>query len=127
VPPFFVQDDCSCHDTSERNSKGSVFFFTAVLADRSSRLLVDEIDRLRICLSNRPTTPPFETIAICVLPDPIHAVWALPERDADFPPLELDQERLLARLVALPRSASKARKREKGIVATSLLGTRHSR
>ena len=40
--------------------KGSVFFFAVVLADRSSRLLVDE----------------FETIAICVLPDHIHAVWA---------------------------------------------------
>jgi len=66
--------------------KGSVFFFTAVLADRSSRLLVDEIDRLRIVYRTVQQRRPFETIAICVLPDHIHAVWALPERDADFPP-----------------------------------------
>jgi putative transposase len=27
---------------------------------------------------------PFETIAICVLPDHLHAVWSLPPRDPDF-------------------------------------------
>ncbi len=64
--------------------KGSVFFFTVVLADRSSRLLVDEIDRLRIVYRTVQQRRPFETIAICVLPDHIHAVWALPERDANF-------------------------------------------
>jgi len=30
-----------------RRAKGSAFFFTVVLADRSSELLVDQIDRLR--------------------------------------------------------------------------------
>jgi REP element-mobilizing transposase RayT len=64
--------------------KGSVFFFTVVLAARSSRLLVDEIDRLRMVYRTVQQRRPFETIAICVLPDHIHAVWALPERDADF-------------------------------------------
>jgi putative transposase len=28
---------------------------------------------------------PFQTIAICVLPDHLHAVWSLPLGDADFP------------------------------------------
>jgi putative transposase len=96
--------------------KGSVFFFTAVLADRSSRLLVDEIDRLRIVYRTVQQGRPFETIAICVLPDHIHAVWALPERDADFSSRwSLIKSGFSRGLVPLPRSASKARKREKGI------------
>jgi REP element-mobilizing transposase RayT len=64
--------------------KGSVFFFTVVLADRSSRLLVDEIDRLRNVYRTVQQRRSFETIAISILPDHIHAVWALPEGDADF-------------------------------------------
>ena len=27
---------------------------------------------------------PFETIAICILPDHLHAVWSLPPEEADF-------------------------------------------
>jgi putative transposase len=27
---------------------------------------------------------PFETIAICILPDHMHAIWSLPEGDSDF-------------------------------------------
>jgi REP element-mobilizing transposase RayT len=35
---------------------------------------------------------PFETIAICVLPDRLHVIWSLPEGDADFSAaLEFDQ------------------------------------
>ena len=107
--------------------KGSVFFFTVVLAARSSRLLVDEIDRLRMVYRTVQQRRPFETIAICVLPDHIHAVWALPERDADFSSRwSLIKSGFSRGLVPLPRSASKARKRE-GHLATSLLGARHSR
>jgi putative transposase len=69
--------------------KGGVFFFTVVLADRSSRLLVDEID---------------------------HAVWALPEGDTDFSSRwSLIKSSFSRGLAPLPRSASKVRKREKGI------------
>src|SRR4051794_38788732 len=64
--------------------KGSIFFFTVVLADRGSNLLVDEIDRFRHSWRVVQQTRPFETIAICVLPDHLHALWAMPENDADF-------------------------------------------
>jgi putative transposase len=64
--------------------KGSVFFFTVVLADRRSKLLVDEIDRFRHSYRTVQQGRPFETIAICVLPDHLHALWELPEGDADF-------------------------------------------
>src|ERR1700691_4186150 len=65
--------------------EGGAFFFTVVLADRSSSLLVDRIDHLRQVYRSVQISRPFETIAICILPDHIHAIWALPENDADFP------------------------------------------
>ena len=63
---------------------GSTIFFTVVLADRSRSLLVDEVDRLRQSYRAVQQKRPFETIAICVLPDHLHAIWALPDDDADF-------------------------------------------
>ena len=59
-------------------------FFTVVLADRSSHLLTEEIERLRRAYRTIRERHPFETIAICVLPDHVHTVWALPEHDKDF-------------------------------------------
>src|SRR5712675_1446244 len=64
--------------------EGGVFFFTVTLADRSSDLLVRHIGRLRRMYMSAQQRNPFETIAICVLPDHLHAVWALPPEDADF-------------------------------------------
>ncbi len=99
------------------NIAGGTFFFTVTLADRSDDLLVRHIDRLRrICRSVQDRYP-FETIAICILPDHLHAIWSLPATDADFP--------LRWNLIksgfsrGLPgadsRSPSKVAKREKGI------------
>ena len=65
--------------------EGGIFFFTVVLADRSSDLLVRQIDRPRSVYASVQQRRPFETIAICVLPDHMHAVWSLPPGDADFP------------------------------------------
>jgi putative transposase len=98
-------------------AKGSVFFFTVVLAERSSNLLVDRIDRLRKVYRTVQQRQPFETIAVCVLPDHIHALWALPEGDADFSTrwslIKSGFSRGLDRARSL--SASKVAKREKGI------------
>jgi putative transposase len=95
---------------------GSKFFFTVVLADRSSSLLVDQIDRLRQAYRVIQERRPFETIAICVLPDHIHAIWALPEGDADFSTRwSLIKSGFSRGLDALPRSQSKRAKREKGV------------
>ncbi|HTB01990.1 MAG TPA: transposase [Bradyrhizobium sp.] len=96
--------------------KGSVFFFTVVLAERPSSLLVDEIDRLRQVYRTVYQRRPFETIGICVLPDHIHAVWALPEGDADFSARwSLIKSGFSRGLAPRSRSASKVNKREKGI------------
>ncbi|TMJ48030.1 MAG: transposase [Alphaproteobacteria bacterium] len=97
-------------------AQGSVFFFTVVLADRSSLLLADQIDRLRQVYRSVQNGRPFETIAICILPDHIHAVWALPEDDADFSTRwSLIKSGFSRGLDAQKRSASKIMKREKGI------------
>ncbi len=96
--------------------KGSVFFFTVVLAERPSDLLVNEIDRLRMTYRTVQQRRPFETIAICVLPDHIHTLWALPEGDADFSTRwSLIKGGFSRGLDPRSRSASKIAKREKGI------------
>ncbi|MFB9263608.1 transposase [Bradyrhizobium erythrophlei] len=96
--------------------EASTFFFTVVLADRSSTLLVDEVDRLRSAYRIVRERRPFETIAICVLPDHIHAVWALPDGDTDFSGRwSLIMSSFSRGLEEMPRSPSKIIKREKGI------------
>jgi REP-associated tyrosine transposase len=95
---------------------GSMFFFTVVLADRSSTLLVSEIDRLRRAYSAVQERHPFDTVAICILPDHVHAIWSLPSGDADFPTRWNSIKGGFSRgLDARPRSPSKIVKREKGI------------
>ena len=99
-----------------RAKSGTLFFFTVVLAERSSSLLVDEIDRLREVYRTIQRRRPFETIAVCVLPDHVHAVWALPEGEADFSTRwSLIKSGFSRGLSSSSRSASKVAKREKGI------------
>ena len=93
-----------------------MFFFTVALADRSSSLLVSEIDRLRRAYKAVQDRYPFETITICILPDHIHAVWSLPEGDANFPKRwNLIKSGFSRGVDARPRSPSKIAKREKGV------------
>ncbi|HLZ02392.1 MAG TPA: transposase [Bradyrhizobium sp.] len=96
--------------------EGGVFFFTVVLADRSSKLLIEEMDRLRQVYRTVQERRPFETIAVCILPDHIHALWALPENDRDFASRwSLIKSGFSRGIDAQPRSDSKIAKREKGI------------
>jgi putative transposase len=96
--------------------EGSVFFFTVVLAERPSNLLSEKIDRFRRIYRTIQQRRPFETIAICVLPDHVHALWALPEGDADFSTRwSLIKSGFSRDLDPKARSASKVAKREKGI------------
>jgi len=64
---------------------GGTCFFTVTLADRSSESLVRNVDLLRRAYGSVQQQRPFRTIAICILPDHLHAIWTLPEGDADFP------------------------------------------
>lgn len=63
---------------------GATYFFTVNLQDRKSDLLIREIDLLRKCFRKVKQKHPFEINAIAILPDHIHAIWTMPQDDADF-------------------------------------------
>ncbi|WP_315701012.1 MULTISPECIES: REP-associated tyrosine transposase [unclassified Bradyrhizobium] len=96
---------------------GGTFFFTVTLADRSSDLLINEIERFRSAYRAAKNRDPFETIAICVLPDHVHALWSLPVNDSDFATRWMLIKSGFSRGLpaAAARSNSKIAKREKGI------------
>jgi putative transposase len=58
---------------------GGTFFFTVTLADRQSNVLADYIDGLRAAYRRVQRKHPFQTLAICVLPDHLHAIWSFPK------------------------------------------------
>ncbi|MCI5136960.1 MAG: transposase [Candidatus Electrothrix sp. AR1] len=63
---------------------GGTYFFTVNLAERKRTLLVDHIDDLRNAVRKVQTDHPFRIDGWVVLPDHLHAVWTLPEGDADY-------------------------------------------
>jgi putative transposase len=102
-----------------RRSKleGGVFFFTVTLADRSSDLLVRHIDVLREVYASVRERHAFDTIAICILPDHLHAIWRLPQGDANFPVRWSQIKSGFSRSLGskVQRSRSKIIRRENGI------------
>ena len=64
--------------------RGGSVFFTVCLAQRGSRLLIDEIDILREAVQTTRARRPFHIDAWVVLPDHMHTVWTLPEDDPSF-------------------------------------------
>ena len=63
---------------------GGTYFFTVNLADRSSWLLVEQIDALRASVRSVMRKRPFASPAWVVLPNHMHALWTLPDGDVDF-------------------------------------------
>ena len=63
---------------------GATYFFTVNLRDRSSDLLVREIDLLRDTVRATKARHPFHIDAWVVLPEHMHCLWTLPAGDADF-------------------------------------------
>jgi len=64
---------------------GATYFFTVNLAERHRTLLTDHIDTLRTAMRDVKQWHPFHIDALVILPDHLHCVWTLPERDADYP------------------------------------------
>jgi putative transposase len=60
------------------------WFFTHNLLERRHTLFVDHIGALRRAFELTQKKYPFEIVAIVVLPNHLHAVWALPLDDTDF-------------------------------------------
>jgi putative transposase len=63
---------------------GGTYFFTVNLADRRLALLTEHISLLRVAFRSVRATYPFTIEAAVILPDHLHAIWTLPEQDADF-------------------------------------------
>ena len=93
------------------------FFFTMVLADRSSALLVQHIERLRQVYRAVQARLPFAMDAICILPDHLHENWTLPDGDADFASRWRAIKSGFSRQLpaAQSKSGSQVRRRETGI------------
>lgn len=96
---------------------GGTYFFTVNLLDRKSHLLVNRIDLLRDAVRCVKQRRPFHIDAWVVLPDHLHAVWTLPEGDADFSGRWREIKKAFVK--ALPetewRSAVRMEKGERGI------------
>jgi putative transposase len=97
--------------------EGGTFFFTITLADRSSDFLVHHIDRLRRIYASVQRRRHFSTVAICVLPEHLHAIWKLPEGDHDFSLRWSLIKSGFSRGLSVKdlRSASNVAKRERGL------------
>ena len=63
---------------------GGTYFFTATLRDRTSTLLTTHAGVLGAVMREVRRRHPFETLAVVVLPDHLHAIWRLPEGDSDY-------------------------------------------
>lgn len=60
------------------------YFFTVNLADRNSGHLVCRFQSLKLSILRVKTERPFAVDAWVVMPDHIHAIWSLPDGDADY-------------------------------------------
>ncbi len=104
-------------DYRRNRVEGGTYVFTLALADRRSDLLVREVAALRASVSRTRALYPFSIDAWVVLPEHLHAVWTLPEGDADFPTRwTLIKRGFSARIEkGESRSASRIAKGERGI------------
>ena len=63
---------------------GATYFSTVNLADRGSRVLVERVVALRDAVRKVRAARPFHVDAWVVMPEHMHAMWTLPEGDADY-------------------------------------------
>jgi putative transposase len=64
---------------------GGVFFFTVVTFQRARILtLTESREFLHAAWKKVKERYPFQTDAVCLLPDHIHCIWSLPEGDANY-------------------------------------------
>ena len=95
--------------------EGGVYFFTLVTEKRRP-ILTDNIDILRESFRHVMNNHPFSIEAMVVLPDHLHTIWKLPEKDSDFSTRwMLIKKRFSSYLPKAPISNIKADRREKGI------------
>ena len=97
--------------------EGGSYFFTLSLADRNTRLLIDNVELLRQSFRQTKKDLPFNLDSIVVLPEHLHCIWTLPDGDSDF---STRWKKIKARFSSgLPktekRTESRIKKGERGI------------
>lgn len=64
--------------------QGGTFFFTVNLYNRSQHWLTDHIGHLRTATRQCRQHHPFHIHAWVVLPEHLHCIWTLPDKDHDY-------------------------------------------
>ena len=96
---------------------GGTYFFTVNIEDRNLCLLTENIELLRAAFRYTHARRPFTTSAIVVLPDHLHAIWTLPDGDADFSTRWMLIKSYFSRGLETEEatSASRQRRHERGV------------
>lgn len=99
---------------------GGTYFFTLATWRRQSLLThPDAVAALREAFRDVRGVHPFETVALVMLPDHLHAIWTLPPNDADYARrwamIKRQISRRTAHLVRRATTASMVRRRETGV------------
>ncbi len=98
------------------STPATTIYFTVALQQRGSDLLILEIERLRQAVRVTRAERPFQIEAWVVLPDHLHTIWTLPDRDNDFPTRwRLIKSRFSVSLPAKPLRQSQISQQETGI------------
>jgi putative transposase len=71
------------NDKNRLSSRGT-FFFTVMLERDAPVSLISELSVLRAVYAETLSSSPFETLAIVILPDHLHAIWRLPQGDLNY-------------------------------------------
>ncbi|MEM7242964.1 MAG: transposase [Pseudomonadota bacterium] len=96
--------------------QGGTYFFTLRLADPKSSALIENMSLLRDAMRAEIRHHPFSLIETVILPNHLHAIWRLPEGDADFSNRWRRIKSSVTRKVVQSNSVSPSKKRkgEKG-------------
>ncbi len=97
--------------------EGGCYFFTLVLANRQSHLLIENIDSLRQAFREVMNAHPFKIDAAVILPEHLHCILTLPINDDNYSMRWRQIKSAFSR--KLPsieqRSSSRIKKKERGI------------
>lgn len=63
---------------------GEQYFFTVNLQNRHAKLLTEHIDLFREAYTSVLLKNSVETLAVCILPNHLHALWQMPETDSNY-------------------------------------------
>jgi putative transposase len=96
---------------------GGCYFFTVNLLDRSSTVLVTQVDSLREAVRDVRRRAPFHIDAWVVLPDHMHCIWTLPPEEVDYSGRWRAVKKLFSKAMSPTEGRSPARRHrdERGI------------